>query len=82
MVKDHLGQGVVPGNFVFYHGNLYIVEKTTEGKGPVNNFVHMQYAAKAYELMKLKRVCSCEVCLVDTAVAKAYIDARWKTNPG
>jgi len=73
MVKDHFDQEVIPGNYVFYHGSLYQVERTTEGRGPVNNFVHMQYAGEGYTLKKLKRVCSYKVALVNTGVAKDFI---------
>jgi hypothetical protein len=76
MVKDHLDQEVIPGNYVFYHGRLYKVERTTEGQGPVDNFVHLQYAGEKYELVRLKRVSSREVCLVDATVALNYIAAQ------
>ena len=92
MVKDHLGRDVAPRDYVFYHGSLYQVQRTTEGQGPMHNFVHMQYAGEGYELVRLKRVHSDEVCLVDAAAAKDYIGAQeikraahaaqWPSNNG
>ena len=75
MVKDHLGRLIIPGNHVFYHGNLYEVQRTTLGgvRGDPGHYIHLQYAGEGYELKKLKRVYSCEVCLVDVAAAHNYI---------
>jgi len=77
MIKDHLDQEVIPGNYVFYHGSLYQVQRTTEGsKRSPEYFVHLQYAGEKYELVRLKRVSSREVCLVDATVALNYIAAQ------
>ena len=77
MVEDHLGQDVIPGNYVFYHGSLYEVQRTTAGgKRDPGHFVHLQYAGENYQLIRLKRVYSCMVCRVDTAAAKDYIQAQ------
>jgi len=76
MVKDHLGRLIIPGNHVFYHGSLYEVQRTTEGTPEARDpghYVHLQYAGEGYLLKKLKRVYSCEVCLVDVAAAHNYI---------
>jgi hypothetical protein len=95
MVKDNLGRLIIPGNHVFYHGSLYEVQRTTEGtpeaKDP-GHYVHLQYAGEGYELVRLKRVYSDEVCLVDVAAAHNYIRAQeikraahaaqWPSNNG